>query len=265
MQFVTLYPAKLYNLLILFNIYHPLKIKNIKRGGFYIFFNLMISKFNEALNDIYEEGGCCFFFVYAAIFFILSVGSIGQAVWLYIWWQSIRFDFSCRKDGNDNAFALYISVTTGWIFGLIFWGFSVIAILMQYLTTKFCQKPGKATEFIRNSSFLACLGFICSCIAVFVLTTDKKCAEMYQKGLAYGNQTKEFIEWYKKETEGVKAEDIPSFNISLNKKRCNDGATYTWIFFGVFVLGIIMLVVSIPFNKYVLEVDIKQLLISEED
>ena len=223
----------------------------------------MISGFNNALSDIYEEGGCCFFLVYAAIFAVLTVGSIGQAFAFFFWWQKIRFDFSCRMDENDIAFSLYIAVTLGWILGLIFWGFSVLALLMQYLTTKFCQKPGLATEFVRNSSILASVGFVCSCIAVFVLTTDKKCNELYEKGVPHGNSSAKYLKWLNKQTAGMTEKEKSDFIDKLNKEKCHDGATLTWIFFGIFLAGIIMLLISIPFNKYVLEVDIKQLLMSE--
>ncbi|EAY14846.1 hypothetical protein TVAG_411120 [Trichomonas vaginalis G3] len=212
------------------------------------------------LADFYEEGGCKFLLIYAAIFLTITVGSIGQAVWLFIWWGRVKYDFSVRRNGNDLAFGLYVSILSGWIFGAIFWFLGVYSAIQAYIVTKCRGKTGSFTELLKNTSFLAGIGFLISCFLVIIWSTDKKCAELYSKSLYPGNSTKSYQTWYNKTINSIPDEKRDLFIQNFNKWRCNEGQTYTEIFFGIFIFAFILLILSIPFCKYVLELNVALLL-----
>ena len=216
------------------------------------------------LGDIYEEGGLGFFLLYGFIFLIITVGCIGQAVWCYIWWGRIRYDFSCRKNNNEIAYDLYVSVFCGWIFGFLFWALTIISAVIHFLTKKCCNKTGRSNEFLKHSSFLAAIGFFVTCILVLVWSTDKNCEQLYDKGLEKGQNTTEYNNWYNELISGMSEEELKEFQNNFNDWRCHDGYTNTWIFFGFFIAGIILLIVSIPCVKVSFELDVMQLLLDDQ-
>ena len=213
------------------------------------------------LGDIYEEGGLGFFLTYGFIFLIMTVGCVGQAVWLYIWWGRIKYDFSWRKNGNDIAYDLYVSVMSGWIFGFVFWALTIISTVLLFLSKKCCKKTGKTNAFLKHTSFLAAIGFAVTCILVLVWSTDKNCDQIYSIGLYYGRNTTAYDEWYDKLISGMGEEEKVKFEANFNNWQCNEGSTYTWIFFGFFIAGIVLLLLSIPCVKVSFELDVMQLLL----
>lgn len=218
----------------------------------------------KQLADFYEEGGWKFLLTYAAIFLLVTVGSVGQAIWLIIWYGRIRYDFSVRRNGNDLAYGLYVSIFSGWVFGAIFWILSVYSAIQAYIATKCCGKTGSFTELLKNTSILAGLGFVISCFLVILWSTDKKCAEIYAKGLVEGQKTQAYQKWYNQTIAKVPESEREAFIKDFNRWRCNEGQTYTEIFYGIFLASFILLILSIPFCKYVLELNVSLLLSKRE-
>ena len=204
------------------------------------------------LGDIYLEGGIGFFLLYGFIFLVITIGSVGQAIWLYIWWGRIKINYANRRDENSIAFDLYVSVVSGWIFGALFWILTVVSGLMAYLASKFCKKPGKTTEFFKNSSILCSIGFTVTCVLVLVWSSNKNCNKIYEVGFHYTNATKEFQDW--KIKTNITDDELPDY-------QCYEGDVYTWVFFGFYLFGLILLVVSIPCVKVTLQVDVSQILL----
>ena len=177
-------------------------------------------------------GSCCLivFIIIAAL--VPAAGTLGATISSGIEWGKIRYDYPYKENNNNTAYTLYYLVMMCWILPVV----AFVIGLLEQLFVKF-----ELTGIVKILGFVAglvSLGFLGCMSAAIDFSKDSRCNTIRRVGTGYGQNTTDFIDYVKGETEGMSKQEAAEWMADFDKDRCEGYHTLMIIFISLFCGGI---------------------------
>ena len=184
------------------------------------------------------------------ILVILSIcftaGVLGALISSGIEWSKIRYDYSDKKNNNNDAYALYILVTMAWALPVSIFVLSIVERLFSFLQKTFEFHFSILIKILLILLIVAGLMLFVVWICCIAFSTKNKCKTIREKGTEKGQESKEFIDYISNKIKDIPENERKKWFEDFDKERCDTYNIYISTFFGILTISaVIIIVISI--------------------